>query len=285
MADLEVLPFDASGNNFESRGNENGFTFWYARDLMAMLGYDVFDTFERAINKAIRACSTLNIPLVDSIQPIQRHIDGAVERDYKLSRFGCYLVAINGDVRKPQVAAAQAYFVTLAESFRRYLQQTENVDRLLIRDDITVHDRSLASVASQAGVENFAFFQSSGYRGLYNMTLAQLRDHRGIDKTRSPLDFMGGEELAANLFRITQTEAKIKNEGTRGQRALEEAARTVGAKVRKTMLELSGTPPERLPAVEDIKTVKKGLKQAHRQFEQFGVARRKKLPPASDPPK
>ncbi len=280
MADLQVLPFDPSGDNFENTGHENGFTFWYARDLMTMLGYDVFATFERAINKAIRACSTLNIPLVDSIHPIEREIDGVRLRDYKLSRFGCYLVAINGDVRKPEVAAAQAYFVTLAEAFRQYLQQAEHVDRLLIRDDITVHDRSLASIASQAGVENFAFFQSAGYRGLYNMTLTQLREHRGIDRTRSPLDFMGREELAANLFRLTQTEAKIRNEGMRGQRALEAAARTVGATVRRTMLELGGTPPERLPPVEDIKTVKKGLKQAHRQFERLGPAR-KKLPPSS----
>ncbi|MGC4083396.1 MAG: hypothetical protein QM736_15120 [Vicinamibacterales bacterium] len=140
------------------------------------------------------------------------------------------------------------------------------------------------SVASHAGVANFAFFQSAGYRGMYNMTLAQLRDHRDIDRSRSPLDFMGREELAANLFRITQTEAKIRNEGVRGQKALENAARTVGAKVRKTMLELGGTAPERLPPAEDIKTVKKGLKQAHRQFERLGPAR-KKLPPADDLPK
>lgn len=280
MADLEVFQFDSDGDNFENRGQENGSRFWYARDLMTLLGYDVFDTFERAINKAIRACTTLNIPLVDAIQPIQRDVEGEIQRDYKLSRFGCYLVAINGDVRKPQVAAAQAYFVTLAEAFRRYLQQGENVDRLLIREDITVHDRSLTHVASEAGVENYAFFLSAGYRGLYNMNLNDLRHHRGIDRSRSPLDFMGREELAANLFRITQTEAKIKNEGIRGQTALEQTAKTVGAKVRKTMLELGGTAPEHLPRVEDIKTVKKGLKQAHREFAQIDKPKtRKRLPP------
>lgn len=267
MANVEILPFDAAGNNFEECGQENGARHWYARDFMAMLGYESFDVFEKAINRAIRACSTLEIPLVEAIQPIQRDIDGASVRDYRLSRFGCYLVAINGDVKKPQVAAAQAYFVTLAEAFRRYTQQVESVDRLLIRDDITVHDRSLASAASQAGVENFAFFQSAGYRGMYNMTLAQLRDYRGVDRSRSPLDFMGREELAANLFRITQTEAKIKNDGVRGQRGLEQTAHIVGAKVRKTMLDLSGTPPERLPKHDDIKTVRKGLKGAHKQID------------------
>jgi DNA-damage-inducible protein D len=264
---MDILPFDEKGDNFENSGQENGSRFWHARDFMSMLGYDSFDTFEKAINKAIRACSTLNIPLVDAIRPIEREINGAQERDYRLSRFGCYLVAINGDVKKPQVAAAQAYFVTLAEAFRRYVQQAENVDRLLVRDDIALQDRSLASVASRAGVDNFAFFQSAGYRGMYNMTLAQLRDYRGIERARSPLDFMGREELAANLFRITQTEAKITNEGVRGQRALEQTAQAVGAKVRKTMLELGGTAPERLPKNEDIKSVRSALKGAHKQLD------------------
>lgn len=278
MSGMEILPFDENGDNFESCGQENGTRFWYARDFMTMLGYDAFDGFEKAINKAIRACSTLNIPLVDAIQPLEREIDGVRVRDYKLSRFGCYLVAINGDVKKPQVAAAQAYFVTIAEAFQRYVQQAENVDRLLIRDDITLHDRSLASVASRAGVQNFAFFQSAGYRGMYNMTLAQLRDYRGIDRNRSPLDFMGREELAANLFRITQTEAKIANQGVHGQRGLEQAAHDVGKKVRQTMLEIGGTAPERLPKRDDIRNVRKGLKGAHKQFDKPKKAV-KRLPP------
>jgi DNA-damage-inducible protein D len=266
MSEIAGPLFDENGDNFENSGRENGHRYWYARDFMVLLGYEGFDRFEKAVDRAIRACGSLSIPLVEAIQPIEREIDGVTQRDYKLSRFGCYLVAINGDPRKPQVAAAQAYFVTLAEAFRQYLQRAEHVDRLVIRDDIAEREHALSGVAHNAGVENFAFFQNAGYRGMYNMNLGRLRDLRGIDKTRSPLDFMGREELAANLFRITQTEAKIKNEALRGQARLEQAAETVGRKVRQTMQELSGTAPESLPVSEDIRNVKKGLKGAHKQF-------------------
>lgn len=247
MADMDILPFDEHGDNFENSGQENGTRFWYARDFMALLGYEAFDAFEKAINKASKACLTLGIPLGDAIQQVERDVDGRPARDYKLSRFGCYLVAINGDVKKPQVAAAQAYFITLAESFRQYLQQGESVERLLIRDDITEREHSLSGVARDAGVENYAFFQSAGYRGMYNMNLGKLRDMRGIEKSRSPLDFMGRQELAANLFRITETEAKITNEKIHGQIRLEDAAMVVGRTVRETMQKLSGTSPENLP--------------------------------------
>ena len=209
MAGMDILPFDEKGDNFEGSGQENGTRYWWARDFMAMLGYEVFDTFEKAINRASKACLTLNSPLADAIQQTDREVDGRTCRDYKLSRFGCYLVAINADVKKPQVAAAQAYFITLAEAFRQYLQHGDGVERVLIRDDITERERVLSGVVHQAGIENYAYFQSAGYRGLYNMNLGKIREMRGIERGRSPLDFMGRTELAANLFRITQTEETI----------------------------------------------------------------------------
>jgi DNA-damage-inducible protein D len=101
---------DSGQNQFEQIAKDNGDHYWYARDFMRLLGYDSFSVFETAINKAIRACTSLGIPLHDVINPMEREIDGASQRDYKLSRFGCYLVAVNGDVAKPEVAAAQAYF-------------------------------------------------------------------------------------------------------------------------------------------------------------------------------
>jgi DNA-damage-inducible protein D len=269
MADL-VQSFDGNGQQFESKGITNGGLVWYARDFMEMLGYDDFQQFEKsAITRAIRACTALRTPLHDAIFPVERDLDGRTVRDYKLSRFGCYLTAINADPKKPQVAAAQAYFYTLAQAFRQFLQQSDNVDRLIIRGDLTEREHVLSGIVHKAGIETFQFFQSEGYRGMYNMSISRLRSMKGAPQDRSPLDFMGREELAANLFRITQTEAKIKNENIRGQRPLERAAFTVGLKVRDTMRSISGTVPENLPAAEDIKVVRKGLKETQKGFKRM----------------
>jgi len=268
---------DDGRNQFEQVARENGDRYWFARDFMGMLGYDKFQTFENAVQRAIRACTSLGIPLQGVINPIERDIDGSPQRDYKLSRFGCYLVAINGDVRKPEVASAQAYFVTLAEAFRQYIQKAESVERVLIRSDISERENSLKGVANTAGVENFAFFQNAGYRGMYDMDLWRIRVLKGIPSTRSPLDFMGRQEMAANLFRLTETEAKIKNDNVTGQRRLELTAETVGRRVRATMIELSGTRPEHLPAAPDIKQVQSGLKKTHKEFGKLDGKPKRKL--------
>ncbi|MEM5789596.1 MAG: hypothetical protein AAGU11_19960, partial [Syntrophobacteraceae bacterium] len=122
------------------------------------------------------------------------------------------------------------------------------------------------AVAHKAGVLQFAFFQNAGYRGLYNMNLCDLRERKGIPDRRSPLDFMGKDELAANLFRITQTELKIKKDNVKGQSGLEYTAENVGQIVRKTMLDITNTPPEDMLPSEDIRTVKKELKGIHKDF-------------------
>ncbi len=265
---------------FEDAAQENGVKFWYAREFMPMLGYTgEFSSFEKVVSKAIRACTTLGIPLLDVITPIERVIDGHGMRDYKLSRFGCYLVAINGDVKKPQVAKAQAYFITLADAFRQYVQHAGNVERLLVRSDITDREYSLSGVVAQAGIENFAFFQNAGYRGMYNMDLWRVREIKGVPGDRSPLDFMSKEELAANLFRLTQTEAKIKNESIKGQAKLESTAEKVGRMVRNTMREISGTVPEALPPADDIKSVQIGLKRTNRELSKMD--KKKRLAPGS----
>jgi DNA-damage-inducible protein D len=271
---------DSGQNEFEQIAKDNGEHYWYARDIMPLLGYDTFASFESAVNKAIRACTSLSIPLHDVINPIERTIDGVDQRDYKLSRFGCYLVAVNGDVAKPEVAAAQAYFVALADAFRQQFQHTEGVERVLIRSDISERENSLKGVAHSAGVENFAYFQNAGYRGLYNMDIWRLRDIKGVPANRSPLDFMGKQEMAANLFRLTETEAKIKNESVKGQNRLELTAEEVGKAVRNTMMRLSSTRPELLPAAPDIKKVQSGLKKTRREFGK--IDDKKKLPPKRD---
>ncbi|MNH24237.1 DNA-damage-inducible protein D [compost metagenome] len=209
---------------------------------------------------------------MENFQPVDREVDGKIERDYKLSRFACYLTAMNGDGKKPEVARAQAYFAAVAETFKRYIDQAEDVERVLIRDEISLHEKSLSGVAKQAGVTEYHFFQNAGYRGLYNMNMSDLKNRKGLigkDSTRSLLDFMGKQELAANLFRVTQTEAKMENEGIRGQKAAERAAEAVGRKVRQTMIEISGDTPESLPLARDLKQVKGDLKASSKEFKKL----------------
>lgn len=175
----------------------------------------------------------------------------------------------NADARKPQVAAAQAYFATLAEAFRLYIQEAEAVERVIIREEISEREKSLSGVAMKAGVEYYGLFQNAGYRGMYNMNLSQLRKYKGLPEGKTLLDFMGKTELAANLFRITQTEEKIKNDNVFGQRRLENTAEQVGKEVRRTMVRISGVPPESLPLEGDIKEVRKGLKATNREFKKL----------------
>ncbi len=180
---------------------------------------------------------------------------------------------MNGDPKKPQVAQAQKYFVAWAEACRLYLEEAESVERVAIRGEISEHERSLAGTAKMAGVVEYALFQNAGYRGLYNMDLYQVRRRKGIPSGRSMLDFMGKTELAANLFRVTQTEEKIRNERIRGQQPLERAAETVGRKVRHAMVDISGKRPEDLPTAEDIKQVHKKLKSSHREIKKLDSPR------------
>jgi DNA-damage-inducible protein D len=281
---LNLFHVEPDRPSFEDLGNQNGGTFWYARDFMGMLGYESYSAFQKPINKAIATCTALNIPVVENFQQTQREIAGQVVPDLKLTRFACYLVAINGDVHKPEVASAQAYFITMAEAFRQYLQGVENVERVQTREEISVQERSLSQLAGNAGLEDFPLFQNAGYRGMYCMNVSQLRHLKGVASDRSVLDFMGREELAANLFRITQTGAKIRNEDLHGQVPLENAAYEVGRTVRKTMIELSGHTPESLPAAEDIKEVRKDIKQAKKEFGKLDKPGKKELPPPFEYP-
>lgn len=264
-------------------GHENGFRFWWASELAELLGYESLHSFRKAIERAMVTLTSLNVPIFENIVQEQRTVDGKPINDYKLSRFACYLAAMNGDPKKPQVAKAQAYFVTWAEACRLSLQEAEGVERVGIRAEISEHERSLGGAAHRAGVTEYGLFQNAGYRGMYNMNLFQIRRIKGVPEGRSPLDFMGKTELAANLFRVTQTEEKINAERIRGQQALERTAEDVGRKVRRTMVEISGRRPEDLPPAEDIKEVHKQLKSSHRQIRKLDKPARSpaQLPPPS----
>src|SRR5665213_1951625 len=133
---IEVFHFEAGKQNFESFAKENGFRHWYASDLGTFLGYETFVAFRKAINRAMAACTMLNIPCDENFAAVQRQIGGKTVSDFKMSRFACYLTAMNADSKKPRVAAAQGYFAAIAESFQQYLEEAENFERLALREDV-----------------------------------------------------------------------------------------------------------------------------------------------------
>jgi DNA-damage-inducible protein D len=265
LRNTDVFHFEEKYMNFNDIAREDEFTYWYAREYMNMLGYKSYDSFRNAINKAVGICVTLDIFVEENFKKVEREIDGRQKSDYKLSRFACYLVAMNGDTKKKEVAAAQAFFAVTAEAIRRYVEDSEDVERVSVRKDVSVYQKELGSTAKNAGVTDYALFQNSGYRGMYNMNLNDLKEYKGFTKKgRTLLDFMGKSELAANLFRITQTDLKMKTESVKGQINAEIAAETVGKKVRETIIDISGMEPENMELVEDIKKVKTSLKITHK---------------------
>jgi DNA-damage-inducible protein D len=263
-----AFDFDSSGDShFESLAKTNGTRYWFARDLMRALGYESWPAFKKAINKATAACIAINVSVVENFIQCSSSVDGKALEDFKLSRFACCLTALNGDPKNPSIAAAQAYFIGLAEVLHDSPLDADSVDRLLVREEISEQEVALVKTAGAAGVEFFDRFQNAGYRGMYNMNYADLKRVKKIpDVRRSLLDFMGKEELAGNLFRLTLTEGRIKKDGIRGQSALEDVAHQVGRRVRKAMIEETGKAPESLPISTDIKTVKRSLKSTNRGF-------------------
>lgn len=247
---------------------------WSARDLAIALGYASYESFQKIVHKAMHACVTLGIDMAENFQQVTTH---SGEKDFRLTRFACYLTAMNGDPKKIEVARAQAYFAVIAESFKRFVEQAEDVERILVREELSDHEKALSTAAKNAGVAGagFAYFQNAGYRGMYNMNLKELKGIKGVPEGRSALDFMGKTELAANLFRITQTEEKLKNDGVGSQRLAEITAESVGRKVRQTMREISGVLPEDLKPAEDIRQVKGALKHSAKEFAKIDSPKKK----------
>ena len=278
MSDDQEL-FDTP-DTFEGLGQENGDPFWWQSDLQGLLGYKGERTFALAVSRALQAMIALGVPAQDHFRHERRLTEAGAENDCKLSRFACYLTAMNADPKKPEVARVQAYFATLADVARKYIEGTEGIERVLTRDEISDQENALSAAAQTAGVQHYLFFRNAGYRGLYNMNLTELKRLKGVPSSRTALDFMGKEELAANLFRITQTEAQIRSEAVFGQEQLEGTARRVGRQVREAIEDIGGTMPENLPLAGDIREVKKHLKQAGRELKK--VPTRKNLPPGEE---
>jgi DNA-damage-inducible protein D len=266
----QVAPRPTPSQDFENHGNERDGR-WSARWLMKWLGYESYASFQKAIGRAMQTCSTMEFSIAEHFKAVSLTVDGAVQDDFDLTRFACYITAMNGDPRKPEIAAAQVHFASMTETVRILYSDPGNIDRIRLRDEISQNEKALSGVVKSAGVipERYGLFHNAGYMGMYNMSYNKLKEYKGFQGSGTLLDFMGRQELAANQFRLAQTEAMIKNENIKGQAALEVAAQKVGQEVRATMIRTSGTYPENLPLAEDIKKVRTKLKKANQELQKL----------------
>lgn len=249
---------------FESirRVNEYGQEFWYARELSKVLEYKDFRNFELTIFKAMEACKNSNNNIEDHFGEATEMVpigSGAKRsfKSYQLSRYACYLIVMNGDSTKRIIALGQTYFAVktrqqeLTDAFE---DLSEDAKRLATRNEMKRHNKSLAEAANMAGITDpidYAIFQNKGYQGLYGgLGRKEIHERKGLKKSQDILDFMGSTELAANLFRATQTDEKIRRENIVGKAAANKTHYEVGKKVRQTIKELGGTMPEDLPTPE-----------------------------------
>lgn len=258
--------------------DDGGNEYWLGRDLQVLLGYAKWDNFLAVIAKAKDACAEAGHNCEDHFAGVGKMVQlgSGAEReidDIILSRYACYLTAQNGDGRKRPIAFAQTYFAIQTrrqeiadQEAQEYLPLSEDGRRVLLRDEIKAHNKHLASAAKNAGVRDgveFAIFQTEGYKGLYGgLDVAGIRRRKSLTAKQAILDHMGSTELAANLFRATQTEEKLRREGIKGRLAANRAHFDVGAKVRQTIKDIGGQMPEALPAAEDIKKVGRRLQKA-----------------------
>lgn len=251
--------------NFEKikKTDNNHVEYWSARELMPILDYTRWENFEDVIKKAMQAC-------LNSGQNVENHFRDVTKmtivgsntpigiQDWELDRYACYLIAQNGDSRKEKIALAQTYFAVQTRRQEIFDELSDSEKRLFIRGEVKIENQKLFSTAKKAGVSNFGFFNDAGYRGLYGKSLKEIEDKKGINKGEL-LDRAGSTELAANLFRITQTDEKLKKDNVKGNY---EAARThfmVGGKVRQTIKEIGGVLPENLLPEKHVKTLKREI--------------------------
>ena len=249
--------------------DENGVEFWYARELMPILQYSNWQNFEKIVNKAKISCENSNINVLDHFTDISKmvQIGSGAERkqqDYELTRYACYLIAQNGDSRKKVIALAQTYFAVQTRkqeiTEKEYSMLTEDEKRFYQRNLTRKGNYSLKQAAKKAGVKNFDKFHNSGYKGLYNgETADDIAKRKGLRYREDIIDNMGSEELAANLFRITQTESRLKKDNIDSEKEANKTHYNIGKNIREVIAKNGGTMPEDLP------TPKKSLKQLEKE--------------------
>ncbi len=261
--------------NFEGikHQDENGVEYWFARDLYPLLGYATWQNFLPVVRKARQACNASKIKEQDHFMETHKMValgSGAERQieDIALSRYACYLIVQNGDPAKPVIAAGQTYFAVQTRrqelsDEERFAELSDDQKRLFLRQELREHNKHLTEAAHDAGVLDavqYAIFQNYGYKGLYGgLDAKAIHARKGLKKGQQILDHMGHTELAANLFRATQTEEKMRRDHIKGVQEANRTHYTVGKAVREAIKSLGGTMPENLPTPE------KSIKQLERE--------------------
>lgn len=259
--------------------SSSGVEYWMARDVQEILGYARWDKFEEVIARAMKSCESTGIYPSDHFSQTGNMVEvgsGAMRQrgDYYLSRYACYLICMNGDTSKAEVGFAQAYFAVQTRRQEVADQAVNALPRIEVRERIKHANKKLNSAAKRAGVKHYGTFHDAGYLGLYGgLRKAEIESLKKIPPKEDLLDCIGRTELAANEFRITQTEEKLTRESIQGETPAINTHFRVGKAIRKTIEELGGTMPERLPAAPSIKKLAASAKRAKQQ---------KKLPGGGD---
>ena len=240
---------------------EDGSEYWSARELAPALEYTQWRNFENVIKRAMIACENSGHSILDDFAEVSKIVEAGAtskpKKDYELSRYACYLIVQNGDPRKQVIALGQTYFAI--QTYRQeladhYNQLDEDRRRLVVRGDIKQWNQLLAETAHDAGVitnEEFAIFQNAGYMGLYGgLDVDDIHSKKKLSAEQKILDFMGSTELIANLFRISQTEEKLRKDNIIGAEKATSTHYAVGREVRKAIEKIGGTMPEDLPTPE-----------------------------------
>lgn len=304
LSDDEADSIEALIDRFEDAGIDDGRgdKCWHARDFQTLLGYKRWGSFQEVVERATTACQQAGHDPLDHFRRVTKmvYLGSGAERDIgdiEMDRYACYLTAQNASSRLKPVAFAQTYFAI--QTRRQEIADRDGVDfdtlsenqkRLYLRNQVVAENKRLMSAAKASGVRSgadFGKFNNKGYQGLYGgRGKVEIQQYKGLPAKANILDHMGSTELAANLFRITQTEEKLRSREIKGKEAACDAHYEVGVKVRQTMRELSGIMPEDLPVAEDVKRI---ARQERKQQRMRAIPGQKRIeqplanPKASDP--
>lgn len=267
----EEIIKNGPSKDFESikKIDENGVEYWTARELFPLFGYTTWQAFDELILRAARAALNSGQMAENHFSQLTKMVDVGSNakraiKDWKLDRYACYLVAQNGDSKIAEIAIAQTYFAIQTRKQEIFDNLPDTERRLFIRGEVKNENKKLFKTAKQAGVSNFGLFNDTGYKGLYGSSLSEVESKKRINKGEL-LDRAGSTELAANLFRITQTDEKLKKDKVRYELDARRTHFMVGGKVRQTIKDIGGELPENLKPEKHIKEVKKEIKFLEKQ--------------------
>lgn len=249
------------------RLKSNGVEYWFARDIQKLLGYSDWRNFEKAIKRAQASCDSGGRTVKNHFVELDKMvlIGSESERpvtDYALTRFACFLIAMNGDSSKPEIASAQEYFAVQTRRSELAAQIQQAIKRIEERDYLAENQKKLSCAAQSAGVKKFGKFQNAGYRAMYGgMSNSEVKSFKGINNSDKLLDCIGRAELAAHNFRATQADTRLRIENIEGENEAIKVHSEIGRIVRQSMMDAGGKLPEDLPAEVDIKRVKKDVEK------------------------